>query len=224
MPNAIILAAGRGQRLRPITDSTPKPLLYVGSLRLIEYHLFALARAGVQRVVINIAHLSEQFTCNLGNGTRYGIEIIYSYEKQALETGGGILQVLPLLGPEPFIVVNGDIWTDYNFKLLPKQPKYKAHLILVPHATHAFQGDFGLDEAGFLVDHGQKYTYSGMGVYTLDFFKDCQPGCFSLTPLIRKTMLKRQVTGEKYSGYWIDIGTKERLKEARSHAHHVTKV
>lgn len=217
MPNAIILAAGRGQRLRPLTDITPKPLLYVGQFRLIEYHLFALAKANVKRVVINIAHLSEQFEHDLGDGTRYGIEIIYSYEQQALETGGGIFQALPLLGSDPFIVVNGDIWTDYDFKLLPEQPKYRAHLILVKNSAYQLPGDFGLDEQGFLIEHGQKYTYSGIGVYTPGFFKDCQLGHFSLTPLIRQAIPERQVTGEKYLGYWIDIGTKERLETARSY-------
>lgn len=214
MQNAMILAAGRGERLKPLTDTIPKALIPVGEHRLIEYHLIALAKAGVLRVVINCAHLSEQFKPVLGDGTQYGLEIVYSYEPKALETGGGIYQALPLLGAHPFIVVNGDIWTDFDFSLLPSQIAGTAHLVLVQNPTHHPDGDFVLQQDGFIGGVGEKLTYSGIGVYTPAFFKNCRAGHFPLAPLIHEAAQAKRVTGEKAKCTWIDVGTHERLQEA----------
>lgn len=220
MPNAILLAAGRGLRLRPLTDTIPKPLLWVGKHRLIEYHLFALAKAGVKKVVINCSHLKEQFEPVLGSGGRYGVEIIYSYEPTALETGGGIFKALPFLGPDPFLVVNADIFTDYDSTLLPLRPKGTAHLVLVPNPAHNPEGDFSLNEEGFIGNEGKKFTYSGIGVYTPAFFEDCQAGCFPLAPLIHRAAKEKQVTGEVAKCTWVDTGTVERLLLLRTYLPH----
>lgn len=217
MQNAILLAAGRGLRLRSLTDTIPKPLLVVGKHRLIEYHLFALAKAGVKRVVINCSYLKEQFEPALGNGARFGVEIVYSHEPKALETGGGIYQALPFLGPDPFLVVNADIFTDYDFALLSLMPKGTAHLVLVPNPTHNAEGDFSLDQNSFIGNNGKKITYSGIGVYTPAFFKDCHAGCFPLAPLIHTAAKEKRVTGEITRGTWVDIGTIDRFLSLKTH-------
>lgn len=215
----MILAAGRGERLRPYTDHTPKPLLSAGGHRLIEYHLQALSRAGIKQVVINHAHLGDKIIATLGDGRRYGVQIEYSEEGvQGLETGGGIFNALPLLGPEPFMVVNGDIWTDYPLQQLPQQPERLAHLVLVDTPAYKSQSDFSLQQ-GLVVnpDPAQQMTadltFSGIAVYRPEFFQACQAGRFPLAPLLRQAMARQQVSGEYYSGQWFDVGTPERLHE-----------
>jgi MurNAc alpha-1-phosphate uridylyltransferase len=211
---AMILAAGRGERMRPLTDNTPKPLLNVGGKRLIEYHIDALAKAGVVDLVINHAWLGEQLIATLGNGNQYGVRIRYSAEPVgALETGGGIFNALPLLGDGPFIVVNGDIWTDYPFERLPKQLQGLAHLVLVDNPSQHPKGDFVLTGDKVINQDGDRLTFSGIGVYKAALFCGCKPGVFPLAPLLRSAMDQKAVTGEHYRGGWRDIGTPDRLTE-----------
>ena len=211
---AMILAAGRGERMRPLTDHTPKPLLEVGGKALIEYHLMALHQAGIRDVIINHAWLGEQIESRLGKGEHYGLEIQYSAEVPvALETAGGIIQALSRLGTDPFIVINGDIWCDYPMQQLPQQPDGLAHLVMVDNPPHHLQGDFCLT-AGRLQAEGQsKLTYSGIGVYHPRLFTGLEPGIRPLAPLLKQAMAKGQVSGEHYRGQWLDIGTPERLHE-----------
>ncbi len=214
---AIILAAGRGERMRPLTDSTPKPLIMVGRKRLIEYHLHNLANAGFSDVVINVAWLGQKIIDTLGSGDRYNLNIVYSNEgDKALETGGGIYNALPLLG-QSFLVVNGDIWTDYPFeKLRNINLEAKAHLVLVNNPEHNSRGDFALS-AGRLMDSGSdKYTYSGLGVYTRAFFETSKNAVFPLAPMIREGIVQGEISGELYQGRWMDIGTRQRLEELKS--------
>jgi len=213
---AMILAAGRGERMRPLTDVTPKALLKVGRLSLIEHHVSALVEAGITNIVINYAHLGEQIEAVLGDGSQYGAKITYSPEGDtALETGGGIYKALPLLGTDPFIVVNADIWTDYPFKQLPRKPARLVHLVLVDNPSFKRQGDFAMEDAS-VVNEGQTYlTYSGIGVYSPELFKECTPGTFPLAPLLRKAADAGQVTGQHYKGVWYDIGTPERLHQVK---------
>lgn len=209
---AMILAAGRGERMRPLTDRTPKPLLKAGGRPLIEHHILALAEAGFTELVVNHAHLGEQIVAALGDGSRFGVRIAYSPERpSALETGGGIHHALPLLGDAPFVVVNGDIWTDFPFARLAQVPAGLAHLVLVDNPAHHPNGDFALEE-GRVVDR-PAFTFSGIGVYHPDLFADCRAGAFPLAPLLRRAMAAGQATGEHYSGRWIDVGTPERLAD-----------
>jgi MurNAc alpha-1-phosphate uridylyltransferase len=211
---AMILAAGRGERMRPLTDTVPKPLLAAGGSRLIEYHLRALALAGIDEVVINHAHLGAQLEAYLGDGARYGVRIAYSPEgERGLETGGGILQALPLLGAAPFIVVNGDTWTDYPFAHLPQAPAGLAHLVLVPNPEHHPAGDFTLMDGYIGNEAAARHTFSGIGVYRPELFAACRPGVFPLAPLLRAAAAHGEVSGELYTGGWMDIGTPERLAE-----------
>jgi len=211
---AMILAAGRGERMRPLTDHTPKPLLEVGGKALIEYHLMALHQAGIRDVIINHAWLGEQIESRLGNGERYGLEIQYSPEVPvALETAGGIIQALSRLGTEPFIVINGDIWCDYSMQQLPQQPDGLAHLVMVDNPPHNLQGDFCLTDGRLQVEGQSKLTYSGIGVYHPHLFAGLEPGIRPLAPLLKQAMAKGQVSGEHYRGRWLDIGAPERLHE-----------
>ena len=210
---AMILAAGRGERMRPFTDLTPKPLLSVGGRRLIEYHLLALARIGVSDIIINHAHLGQQIETTLGDGRRYGVNIQYSPEgEQGLETGGGIYKALPLLGPEPFIVVNGDIWTDYPFAALPAEPDGLAHLVLVDTPDFKDEGDFALAGKRVVNDGGTALTFSGIAVYRPALFDDCASGRFPLAPLLRRQVDAGRISGEHYRGRWVDVGTPDRLQ------------
>ena len=213
--HAMILAAGRGERMRPLTDITPKPLLRVAGKPLIEYHIEALARAGVHRLVVNHAHLGEQLVDFLGDGARWGVSIAYSAEPVgALETGGGIYHALPLLGDAPFWVVNGDVWTDYPFSPPQMPADSLAHLVMVDNPQHNPQGDFVLADTGLLSDAGDaRLTYSGIGVYRSELFATCAPGAFPLAPLLRQAMAAARVSGEHYAGRWLDIGTPERLQD-----------
>lgn len=210
----MILAAGRGERLRPLTDSTPKPLLKAGPRLLIEYHLHSLSDAGFTDVVINTGHLGQQIMDRLGDGSRYQLAIHYSDERDAvLETGGGIVKALPLLKSENFLVINGDIWTDFDLSLLPEKIDSLAHLLLVNNPEHHTQGDFSLQ--GELLceanDTVQSWTYSGIGVYSHALFQHCVEGRFPLAPLIREQMVNGRISAEVYDGVWFDIGTVERL-------------
>ncbi|VAW77932.1 Glucose-1-phosphate thymidylyltransferase [hydrothermal vent metagenome] len=209
---AMILAAGRGERMRPLTDQTPKPLLRVADKPLIQYHIEALRDAGFHELVINHAWLGEQIVEYLGDGTHFGVEIVYSPEPEgALETGGGIHQALPLLGGEAFLVVNGDIWTDFPFASLKYTPQQLAHLVLVNNPPHHPQGDFSVDQ-GLVFDGGEAaLTFSGIGLYRPEFFNVQPAGKFPLAPLLRDAMRNRQVSGEHYTGGWTDAGTPQRL-------------
>ncbi|MGB5540201.1 MAG: nucleotidyltransferase family protein [Gammaproteobacteria bacterium] len=211
---AMILAAGRGERMRPLTDRTPKALLRVGGQTLIEHHIHAMVRAGITDLVINHAHLGEQIVRALGDGAAYGVAIRYSPETgAALETGGGIFNALPLLGAAPFLVVNADIWTDYDFTGLPRDIDGLAHLVMVDNPPQHPGGDFSLS-AGRLAQRGPAMlTFSGIGVYRPALFEGCAAGAFPLAPLLRRAMDAGQVSGEHYTGRWYDIGTPQRLAQ-----------
>jgi len=212
---AMILAAGRGERMRPLTDHTPKPLLMAGSKRLIEYHLFNLANAGFKDVVINVAWLGQKIIDTLGKGEKYNLNIAYSNEgEQALETGGGIYNALPLLGNEPFLVINGDVWTDYPFKELRNiSLQDKAHLVLVNNPEYNPDGDFSILNNRLIENTPEKYTFSGIGVYSADFFKGYNNGKFPLAPMIRRYISENKISGELFKGRWMDIGTQQRLDD-----------
>ena len=211
---AMILAAGRGERLRPLTDETPKPLIKVAGKSLIEYHLLNLARAGFREIVINTAWLAEKIHQQLGSGEDYGVSIQYSDEGEALETAGGIINALPLLGDEPFLVVNGDIWCDFDFSTLPGlNSSIQAHLILVNNPEHNEKGDFALENDLVRNSGMPMYTYSGIGIYDPDFFADQKPGSAPLAPIIRKKSKDSLVSGRFYDGAWTDVGSIERLQE-----------
>lgn len=212
---AMILAAGRGERMRPLTDTVPKPLLKVAGQCLIEYHINSLVAAGFTDIVINLAHLGEQIMQTLGDGQYYGVRLHYSHEgSQALETGGGIVHALPLLGQSPFLVVNGDIWTDYPFQHLRSHLlSGLAHLVLVDNPPHNPQGDFHLQGPQVDSQENPRLTFSGIGIYHHNLFKDCQPGRFSIVPLLLNAISKKQVSGEHYPGQWLDVGTPQRLQQ-----------
>ncbi len=211
---AMILAAGKGERLRPLTLHTPKPLVRAGGVPLIEYHLRAIKSADVEDVVINHAWLGQQIEDYLGDGRQWGLKIRYSPEGEPLETGGGIFRALPLLGDEPFLVVNGDIWVDFDFSSLMKPLKGLAHLVLVDNPPHHPDGDFALIDGHVHDDAAQpRLTYSGIAVLHPQLFAGCTEGAFKLAPLLRDAMAKGLVTGERFGGRWVDVGTHERLAE-----------
>ena len=213
---AMILAAGRGERLRPLTDSVPKPLLEVGGKLLIEHHLDHLAAAGFREVVINLSHLGDQIRDTLGNGNIWGLNIHYSPEPPgALGTGGGIKQALPFLGEAPFAIINGDVFSSYPLARLRAIKCDHAHLVLVPNPAHNPKGDFVL-QGGYLNDSGQqRNTFSGISVYHPRFFDTAPTGSFSVVPMLQAAMALQQVTGQLYKGVWHDIGTIERLEALR---------
>ncbi|MFB9887213.1 N-acetylmuramate alpha-1-phosphate uridylyltransferase MurU [Balneatrix alpica] len=216
---AMILAAGRGERMRPLTDTQPKPLLQVGGQALIEYHLQRLAQAGINEVVINHAWLGDQIEQLLGDGSRYGVQIQYSVEgEQVLETGGGIFKALPLLGNDPFLVINGDVWIDYDFSQLPSlHDKDVAHLVMVPNPAHNPDADFALYEGRLYLDKelGTPCTFAGLSLLHPLLFTYCEGEAerFRLAPLLRLAMLEGRVSGELFQGDWVDVGTPERLAE-----------
>jgi N-acetyl-alpha-D-muramate 1-phosphate uridylyltransferase len=225
MRHALIFAAGLGERMRPLTDHTPKPLLEVRGKPLVVWHLEKLAALGVHYVVMNTSHLADQFPEVLGDGSQWGLRIRYAYEGPIpLETGGGMLNALPLLGPEPFIAINGDIWTDADFSTLPAEPAGVAHLMLVDNPDHHPKGDFALDQQGLVHNDGEtRLTFSGVGVYRrelLDNWRDvigdsaealAKPPRFKLAPLLRLAISRGAITGTHYRGVWTDVGTPERL-------------
>jgi MurNAc alpha-1-phosphate uridylyltransferase len=214
---AMILAAGRGERMRPMTDTTPKPMLRVRDQPLIERHVVALARAGFERIVINLAWLGSQISEYLGDGTRYGVTILYSEEQpRALETAGGIFRALPNLAPGPFAVVNGDIYTDYPFDELKIGGQQDAHLVLVPNPPQHPKGDFGMERGIAMRDAARQYTFSGIAVYRMGLFAGCSDGVFPLKPLLLEAMAASRCSAELFTGLWEDVGTPERLRVLNS--------
>ncbi len=212
---AMILAAGKGERLRPLTLHTPKPLVRAGGMPLIEHHVRALAAAGFRELVINHAWLGQQIEDYLGDGARFGVQIRWSPEAEPLETGGGIFRALPLLGEEPFLLVNGDVWTRYDFTHLRRKLVGLAHLVLVDNPAHHPQGDFCLQADGQVRPRGEAtgLTFSGLSIIDPRLFAGCLPGSFRLAPLLVDAMQRGLVTGEHYAGDWVDVGTHERLAE-----------
>ena len=212
---AFILAAGRGERMRPLTDHTPKPLLPAGGKALIVWHLERLAAAGFKEIVINHAHLGSQIEATLGDGAEWGLHIQYSPEPPgALETAGGIAAALPLLGKEPFLVVNGDVYCDIDFGRFLKSTA-DAHLVMVPNPAHHNSGDFSLDGARVITADGeQTFTYSGVAVFAPAFFAEVKPGSvMKLRPLLDTAIAAGTLTGERHTGRWVDVGTPQRLAE-----------
>ncbi|MBU1642395.1 nucleotidyltransferase family protein [bacterium] len=215
MKKAMILAAGLGNRMRPLTDYRPKPLLEVAGKPLIVYQIEKLAEAGFEEIVINIAHLGFMIPRALGDGSRWGVKISYSDEQEegALESAGGIVKALPLLGKEPFLVVNGDVWCDYRFDVNFDLKGDLAHLILVDNPDHNSKGDFAL-EKGRLLNGGEiQFTFSGIGYYSPALFEKLYYGKRTLAPLLREAIADDRIGGELYKGEWRDIGTPERLSE-----------
>jgi len=211
---AMILAAGRGERMRPLTDACPKPLLEAGGRALIEHHLVALAAAGFRDLVINIAHLGARIPERLGDGARYGVSIRYSDEgPEPLETGGGIVHALPLLGRERFLLVNGDVFVRLDFTAVRAPASSLAHLVLVPNPPHHAHGDFALGADGRIVEAGPRLTYSGVGIYDPALFDGCAPGKFPLAPLLYRARDQGRLTGQRHDGEWLDVGTPARLAE-----------
>lgn len=209
---AMILAAGRGERMRPLTDHLPKSLLEVGGKPLIEYHLEKFADAGIRSVVINHDHFGERIEAVLGDGGRWGLGIRYSAETgAALETGGGIFRALPMLEPGPFVVVNADVWTDMDYRQLPREPDGLAHLFLVDNPAHHPEGDFSLQDGQVGETGDSRLTFSGLGIYRPDLFAGCSGGRFPLAPLLRRAMSTGQVSGTHFRGEWVDVGTPQRL-------------
>ena len=209
---AMLLAAGRGERLRPLTDTVPKPLVRVGGRPLIAWHLDALARAGVREVVINLSWLGDQLRAALGDGRSYGLTLLYSEEGPVpLETGGGIFRALPHLGPDPFLVVNADVWSDIDYGALSLEPGAHARLVLIPNPAHHPRGDFGLEDGLVVQKDADRFTYSGIGVYRPQFFEGCVPGRFPLLPLLNRAIGARLVRGQLHRGGWCDVGSPERL-------------
>lgn len=222
---ALVFAAGKGERMRPLTDTTPKPLLEVRGKPLVAWHLEKLAARGVREVVLNTSWLAEKFEPALGDGSRWGLRLHYAYEgPEPLETGGGMLHALPLLGDAPFIAVNGDIWCDYDFTALPEAPAGLAHLVLVDNPAHHPEGDFALLPDGQVLPAGEsRLTFSGIGLYRPALFgnwrtsigaaagAELDPPRFRLAPLLRAAMRAGAVSGEHHRGAWTDVGTHERL-------------
>ena len=231
MRHALIFAAGLGERMRPLTDHTPKPLLMVGGKPLIVWHLEKLAAAGVHYVVVNTSHLADRFPDVLGDGSRWGLRIRYAYEGPTpLETGGGMSNALSLLGEAPFLAVNGDIHSDVDYGSLPATPQGLAHLVMVDNPAHHPDGDFMLDPRGLLhADGAPRLTFSGIGVYRRALLQDwrlvigdapgadARPPRFKLAPLLRAAMAKGQVHGVHHHGAWTDVGTPARLAELDTH-------
>ncbi|WP_439640997.1 N-acetylmuramate alpha-1-phosphate uridylyltransferase MurU [Nevskia sp.] len=219
---AMILAAGRGERMRPLTDHLPKPLIPVAGRPLIGWHLAALKAAGIDEIVINTGWLGDRLHQQLGDGRAFGLSIAWSDEGwPALETGGGIHHALPLLGAEPFLLVNGDVWTDVPLaaladraRTLPAQDL--AHLVLVPNPPHHPRGDFGLAGGRMIPACAESFTFSGLSVLRPELFADCTAGAFPLAPLLRDAAIRGRVSAELHAGQWLDVGTPERLAALES--------
>lgn len=210
---AMILAAGRGERMRPLTDTVPKPLLEVGGKPLIAYTVELLKAGGVDEIVVNYAHLGQQIVDYLGDGSDFGVSIRYSDESSgALETGGGIFKALSHLDDHPFVVINSDVWTDFPIERLPRDLPGLAHLVMVDNPPHHVTGDFYLDQSLVNLNQGTKLTFSGIGVYSPRLFAGAGGGSFPLAPILRDAIVRKQVTGEHYHGDWVDVGTPQRLQ------------
>ncbi len=217
---AMVLAAGRGERLRPITDTTPKPLVPIAGKPLIVYHLEALARAGIRDVVVNLSWLADKLRDTLRDGSRYGVRITYTDEGPvALETGGGIFNAIQHLGPGPFLVVNGDTFTEIDFGALraaadaDARAGASARIVLVPNPIQHPRGDFGLEGERVVERETDRFTYSGVGVFSPSFFEGCEPGRFPLLPLLKRAIAAGRLRGELFQGEWNDVGTARRLAE-----------
>ncbi len=211
---AMILAAGLGKRMRPLTDRSPKPLLPVAGKPLIVHHLERLASAGIRDVIVNVSYRAEQIVEALGDGSAYGVSIAWSRESTPLETGGGIRQALPLLGDAPFLLVNGDVWSDFDPANLPPLGDDLAHLVLVDNPAHHPMGDFHLGATGRVHAQGEpRLTYAGLGLLDPALVADQAPGEFPLAPLLREAMHAGRVGGTHHCGRWVDVGTPERLAE-----------
>ncbi len=209
---AMVLAAGRGERMRPLTDDTPKPLLRVGGRPLIDYHLLALARAGVREVVVNLSWQAASLRAHLGDGSQFGLALRLSEEGPVpMETGGGIHRALDMLGPGPFLVVNGDVWTDFPLDTLSLPAGMLAHLVLVPNPPQHPAGDFWLRTDGRIGDGGERGTYSGIAAFDPALFAGCAPGRFPLKPLLDRAQGAGRLSGQFWRGRWYDVGTPERL-------------
>lgn len=214
---AMILAAGRGERMRPLTDSVPKPLLEIAGKALIVYQIEALAEAGVKNIVINTGHLGDQIQTHIGTGETFAVQINYSDEADnILETAGGIIKALPLLGDDPFIVTNADIYTDFDYRTLPDQLGSDAHLVLVNNPPQNLPGDFVLEKGRVLREGAEKLTYSGIGLFHPRFFESCRPGRAPLAPLLHQSAQANHLSGQHYKGLWDDVGTPERLIKINS--------
>lgn len=213
---AIILAAGKGERMRPLTERVPKPLLEVGGKPLVQYQIERLVCAGITEIVINHSRFGDQIEAALGTGHRYGAALSYSPEgEQPLETGGGIFNALRLLGGPAFIAVNADVWSDFPFARLPADPSDLAHLVLVDNPPHNPEGDFALRGQRVALEGETKLTFSGIAVYRPELFHECDYGRFPLMPLLRQAAAQRLVGGEHYRGLWLDVGTPERLRQVQ---------
>lgn len=209
---AMILAAGRGERLRPLTDQLPKALVEVAGTSLLERHLAAVRAAGVRTVVINLGWHGEQIVERIGSGSRYGVDVVYSPEgDDVLETGGGIHRALPVLGSDPFVVINADVYTDMPIPLDLTEDGALAHLVLVPTPAHKSAGDFDLVNGRIRNSDQPSLTFSGVVVYRPEFFAECSPGRFPLAPMLRVAADAGQMTGSLHEGTWEDVGTPERL-------------
>jgi len=225
VPTAMVLAAGRGERMRPLTDHTPKPLLKVGGQSLIEHHLNKLAQAGFKLIVINHAHLGEQIVSAVGNGSRWGVRILFSAEQEALETAGGLANALSLIGTSVFAVVNSDIFSEFDYAglkdatlRLEKHRQSNAHLVLVDNPPHNRAGDFGLTEGWVNLESDPKLTFGGLAAYRAEMFASLRPGEKKpLAPLLRQEIQAGRVSGEHFKGYWTDVGTPERLARVNEH-------
>jgi len=221
---AMILAAGRGERMRPLTDACPKPLLSVAGKPLIEYHLDNLALAGVREVVVNLAWKGAMIRERLGNGARFGVDIQYSEEgDQALETGGGVYKALSLLGSEPFLVLSGDVWTDYPLRrcLGRPAPGDIGHFVLVPNPDFHAGGDFGLLNDRLHNQEDARHTYANIGVFHPAFFEGCAGGRFALAPLMFDWVRRGRVSGELYTGAWHNIGSPRQLQRLDAALRHL---
>lgn len=212
--NAMILAAGRGKRMMPLTQNTPKPLLKVKGIALIEHSIQALKKANISTIIINTSYLGTQIQSYLGSGKRFGLRIIYSTEKHPLETAGGIKKALPLLGKQAFVVINSDVLCDYDLSKLKLPNTSLAHLLLIDNPSHNPSGDFGLNQDKVTLDN-KKYTFAGIGIYHPDFFKLGRPDTQKqrLYPLLKIAIKQGQLSAEYHSGYWQDVGTPERLEK-----------
>lgn len=220
MRHALILAAGLGERMRPLTTHTPKPLLEVRGKPLIVHHIEKLVAADVRYIVINTSHLAEQFPDALGDGSRWGVRIRYSYEGPTpLETGGGMLKALPLLGPEPFIVVSADIWSDIDYGTLPREPAGVAHLVMVGNPAFHPAGDFALADGRLYEGTGpsgaERLTFGNVGVYRREIVEGETAGRFKLLPMYQRAIAEDRLSGEKYDGFWRNVGTPAQLDELR---------
>jgi MurNAc alpha-1-phosphate uridylyltransferase len=211
---AMILCAGRGERMRPLTDHTPKPLLKIHSKALVVWHIEKLASLGFKEIIINIAHLGYKIPDALGDGSKWGITLLYSDEQKngALESAGGIIKALPLLGDDTFLVVNGDIWCDYEFDSSFNLGRDSAHLVLVPNPEHNPNGDFALQNNIVFTDGEEKFTFSGIGYYSPKLFEGLTCEKSALAPLLREAIQKERTSGSLHTGIWYDIGTPQRLK------------